>query len=104
MLRLLLAVASAPDSPSRPSSDAGQLFKIILGCAMFGLLIGVLAQVLLKNKPAGGTMSTLVLAPVGAIGGGLIGYWCELGAGAVPLVLSGPVLLMLLYGLAKWKR
>jgi uncharacterized membrane protein YeaQ/YmgE (transglycosylase-associated protein family) len=104
MLRLLLAVASVADEPSRPSFDAGQIISIILGCAMVGLLIGILAQVLLRNKPAGGTMSTLVLAPIGAIAGGVIGYWFDMGSGSVPLVLGGPVVLMLLYGVAKWKR
>ena len=103
MLRLLLSVASTADEPSRPSFDAGQIIRIILGCVIAGLLIGALAQVLLRNKPAGGTISTLVLAPVGAVAGGLIGYWFDMGSGSVPLVLGGPVVLMLLYGVAKWK-
>ena len=40
----------------------------------------------------------------GAIAGGLIGYWFDMGSGSVPLALAGPVVLMLLYGVAKWKR
>ena len=77
----------------------------ILLWALFGLIAGAIAKLLMPGKQPGGILLTIVLGIVGAIVGGFIGS--QLGWGDISgfdirsmlLAVGGGVLVLFIYGL-----
>ncbi|AMG57832.1 hypothetical protein [Pantoea vagans] len=73
----------------------------LLTWLLCGLLLGMLKRLLMPGRP-GGLMATLTLSMIGALMGGYIATWFELGtlatlhAGALGMAILGAVLMLLI--------
>jgi uncharacterized membrane protein YeaQ/YmgE (transglycosylase-associated protein family) len=83
----------------------------IIGWAIFGLIAGAIAKLLMPGKDSGGILVTMLLGIAGAEVGGLIGraLWGSSGVtgwglGSWVLAIGGAMLLLLLYRLITGRR
>lgn len=83
----------------------------IIGWAIFGLIAGAIAKLLMPGKDPGGMFITMLLGIAGALLGGFIGrmLWGSSGVtgwglGSFALAIGGSVLLLFLYRLVAGKR
>jgi uncharacterized membrane protein YeaQ/YmgE (transglycosylase-associated protein family) len=78
----------------------------ILAWAVFGLIAGAIARLLMPGKQPGGIILTIILGVVGAIVGGYIGTLLGFGdisgfnIKSMLLAVGGGVLVLFIYGLA----
>ena len=73
----------------------------LIGLAVFGLIVGAIAKLLMPGKDPGGIVITMALGVAGAVIGGMIGrtlgwYGPNEGAGFITATI-GAVLLLYLY-------
>ena len=73
----------------------------LIGLAVFGLIVGAIAKLLMPGKDPGGIVITMALGVAGAVIGGMIGrtlgwYGPNEGAGFIAATI-GAVLLLYLY-------
>jgi uncharacterized membrane protein YeaQ/YmgE (transglycosylase-associated protein family) len=76
----------------------------LLGWAIFGLIVGALAKLIMPGKDPGGILVTMLLGIVGAVVGGFIGQALNLyrpgeAAGYIVSTL-GAILVLFLYRMA----
>src|SRR5262245_6784479 len=83
----------------------------IIGWAIFGLIAGAIAKLLMPGKDPGGLFVTMLLGIAGALVGGFIGraLWGSQGVtgwgiGSFALAIAGAVLLLWLYRLVVSRR
>ena len=83
----------------------------IIGWAIFGLIAGAIAKLLMPGKDPGGLFVTMLLGIAGALVGGFIGraLWGSSGVtgwgiGSFALAIAGAVLLLWLYRLIVGRR
>jgi uncharacterized membrane protein YeaQ/YmgE (transglycosylase-associated protein family) len=83
----------------------------IIGWAIFGLIAGAIAKLLMPGRDPGGWFTTMLLGIAGALVGGFIGraLWGSSGVtgwgiGSFALAIGGAVLLLLLYRLIVGRR
>ncbi len=76
----------------------------LLGWAIFGLIVGALAKLVMPGKDPGGIIITMLLGIVGAIVGGFVGQAMGLYGPGEPagfvMSLLGAMLLLFLYRMA----
>jgi uncharacterized membrane protein YeaQ/YmgE (transglycosylase-associated protein family) len=76
----------------------------LLGWAIFGLIVGALAKLVMPGKDPGGIIVTMLLGIVGAILGGFVGQAMGLYGPGEPagfvMSLLGAMLLLFLYRMA----
>jgi uncharacterized membrane protein YeaQ/YmgE (transglycosylase-associated protein family) len=78
--------------------------------ALFGLIAGALAKLVMPGKGPGGIILTILLGIVGAVVGGYIGTHLGFGdisgfnMGSMLLAVGGGVLVLFIYGLATRAR
>jgi uncharacterized membrane protein YeaQ/YmgE (transglycosylase-associated protein family) len=89
----------------------GENMGAIIGWAIFGLIAGAIAKLLMPGKDPGGLFVTLLLGIAGALVGGFIGraLWGSSGVtgwglGSFALAIGGAVLLLFLYRLIIGRR
>jgi uncharacterized membrane protein YeaQ/YmgE (transglycosylase-associated protein family) len=77
----------------------------ILAWAVFGLIAGAIAKLLMPGKQSGGIILTIILGVVGAVVGGYIGTLLGFGdisgfnIKSMLLAVGGGVLVLFIYGL-----
>ena len=83
----------------------------IIGWAIFGLIAGAIAKLLMPGRDPGGWFVTMLLGIAGAVVGGFIGraLWGSSGVtgwgvGSFALAIGGAVLLLFLYRLLVRRR
>jgi uncharacterized membrane protein YeaQ/YmgE (transglycosylase-associated protein family) len=83
----------------------------IIGWAIFGLIAGAIAKLLMPGRDPGGWFTTMLLGIAGALVGGFIGraLWGSSGVtgwglGSFALAIGGAVLLLFLYRLVVGRR
>lgn len=83
----------------------------IIGWAIFGLIAGAIAKLLMPGRDPGGWFTTMLLGIAGALVGGFIGraIWGSSGVtgwgiGSFALAIGGAVLLLFLYRLVVGRR
>jgi uncharacterized membrane protein YeaQ/YmgE (transglycosylase-associated protein family) len=83
----------------------------IIGWAIFGLIAGAIAKLLMPGKDPGGLFVTMLLGIAGALLGGFIGraLWGSSGVtgwgvGSFALAIGGAILLLLIYRLVTGRR
>src|SRR5262245_66646134 len=83
----------------------------IIGWAIFGLIAGAIAKLLMPGRDPGGWFVTMLLGIAGALVGGYIGraLWGSSGVtgwgiGSFALAIGGAVLLLLIYRLIVGRR
>src|SRR5215831_16155171 len=83
----------------------------IIGWAIFGLIAGAIAKLLMPARDPGGWFTTMLLGIAGALVGGFIGraLWGSSGVtgwglGSFALAIGGAVLLLFLYRLIVGRR
>ena len=76
----------------------------LLGWAIFGLIVGALAKLVMPGKDPGGIIVTMLLGIVGAVVGGFVGQAMGLYGPGEPagfvMSLLGAMLLLFLYRMA----
>ncbi|HKD37874.1 MAG TPA: GlsB/YeaQ/YmgE family stress response membrane protein, partial [Pirellulales bacterium] len=78
----------------------------ILYWAVFGLIAGAIAKLIMPGRGPGGIILTIILGIIGAVVGGFIGTrigWggvTEFNLNSMLLAVGGGVLVLFLYGLA----
>jgi uncharacterized membrane protein YeaQ/YmgE (transglycosylase-associated protein family) len=76
----------------------------LLGWAIFGLIVGALAKLIMPGKDAGGIIVTMLLGIIGAVVAGYIGQAMGLYTEGEPagffMSLLGAIALLLVYRLA----
>jgi uncharacterized membrane protein YeaQ/YmgE (transglycosylase-associated protein family) len=79
----------------------------LLGWAIFGLIVGALAKLIMPGKDPGGIIVTMLLGIVGAVVAGYLGQAMNLYAPGEPagfiMSLLGAILLLFIYRLATRK-
>lgn len=75
----------------------------LLGMAIFGLIVGALAKLIMPGEDPGGIIVTMLLGIAGSIVGGMLQASLGLGDGRVGLVGSviGAVILLAIYRMYK---
>lgn len=80
----------------------------LLGWAIFGLIVGALAKLVMPGKDPGGIIVTMLLGIVGAVVGGLVGQAIGMYREGEPagFVMStiGAVILLYLYRVVRRKK
>jgi len=79
----------------------------LLGWAIFGLIVGALAKLVMPGKDPGGILVTMLLGIVGAVVGGFLGQAIGLYAPGEPagyiVSILGAIVVLFLYRLATRK-
>ncbi len=83
----------------------------VIGWAIFGLIAGAIAKMIMPGKDPGGIFVTMLLGVAGALVGGYVGraLWGSAGVtgwglGSFLLAIGGAVLLLWIYRLAVGRR
>src|SRR5262249_45318038 len=94
-----------------PSNRSGGNMGSIIGWAIFGLIAGAIAKLIMPGKDPGGIFVTMLLGIAGAEVGGLIGraLWGSSGVsgwgmGSWLLAIGGSLLLLFLYRVITGRR
>jgi len=93
------------------ADQGGEIMGSIIGWAIFGLIAGAIAKLLMPGKDPGGIFVTMLLGIAGAEVGGWIGraLWGSSGVtgwglGSWALAVAGAMLLLLLYRVITGRR